>query len=527
MVKPEREMYFYRDPMFDTITFLLIAAFLLLLNAFFVLAEFAAVKARPTQMEALAAAGSRRAKRMQHIQTHLDQYLSVCQIGITLASIGLGFVCEPALAALVKPGVRGLGLGEAAPAASHGLASIIAYLLISFLHIVIGELVPKSMAIRKTEQAALLTSYPLSVFYYLFIVPLWVLNSSANGVLFLLRIPSITKHAEHSEDEVRIILDRSQSGGMMSFRRLLYIENVLDMGGLTVRNAMQSRSKTVILRPEMPLAERDAVIARYRYSRYPVLTEGQAHPEGFIHLKDLYLAARAGKPVDNLRDFIRPALKCQDQAPLETILAEMQRKGIHLAIIFNAQQTWSGIITLEDVLEEVVGTIEEEYPVFPPIRLTHAFSSAEQVILEVEGDTIISATRNALLRLAPGILPVPVTEIMPHIAERERTGSSYVGRRLAIPHARLPNISRPLVMVARLKRPIPAPTPASGETIRFLFIMLTPADTPRMHQIFLSCIAQLFESDFLEGRLVAAKTPPELYGAICAVEQATDGAVQT
>jgi CBS domain containing-hemolysin-like protein/mannitol/fructose-specific phosphotransferase system IIA component (Ntr-type) len=503
--------------------YLLLAVLLLLLNAFFVLAEFAIVKARPTQMEALAAKGNRLAKRVLYIQTHIDQFLSVCQIGITLASIGLGFVGEPSLAALIKPVMERLGTGTAANIASHGAAVLIAYVLISYLHIVLGEQVPKCMAIRRTDKAALFTVYPLLVCYYLFFFPLWLLNISVNAVLYLLRIPPIKGHTLHSEDEIRIILDQSQSSGMMSFRRLLYIENVLDMSELVVRNAMQPRGKTRFFSETATREEIDACIAKYRYSRYPVVSCDTQAPLGYIHVKDLYLADSSGKKASDIKTLIRPALQVKEGQMLEEVLSEMQRKGNHVGFVFDENKQWTGIITLEDVLEEVVGTIEEEFPVEPSVALRSSLSSAAQIVLDVEGDTIITSTRNTLSRLAPGVLPLPLDEIMPHIAQRERAASSYVGKRLAIPHARLKNISRPVVVVARLKSPIAAPGLSGGrDMVHFLFIVLTPADAPRVHQIILARIAGLFESGFFETRMDEAGTPQELFDAIGAVEQATD-----
>ncbi len=502
--------------------YLLLAVLLLLLNAFFVLAEFAIVKARPTQMEALAAKGNRLAKRVLHIQSRIDQFLSVCQIGITLASIGLGFVGEPSLAALIKPVMERIGMGDTANAASHGVAVLIAYIVISFLHIVLGEQVPKCMAIRRTDKAALITVYPLLVCYYVFFFPLWILNISVNAVLYILRIPPIKGHTLHSEDEVRIILDQSQSSGMMSFRRLLFIENVLDMSELTVRNAMQPREKVRFFLDSATRAEVDACIAKYRYSRYPVVSKDAESPRGYIHVKDLYLADRSGGGTGEIKSFIRPALHAQEGQLLEDVLSEMQRKGNHLAFVFKEDKRWSGIITLEDVLEEVVGTIEEEFPVEASVALTSSLSSAKQIVLDVEGDSIISATRNALSRLAANVLPLPLDEIMPHIAQRERAASSYVGNRLAIPHARLKNIVRPVVVVARLKTPIPAAGLSGREVVRFLFIVLTPAESPRVHQIILARIAGLFESGFFETRMDDAATPQELFEAIGAVEQTSD-----
>jgi CBS domain containing-hemolysin-like protein/mannitol/fructose-specific phosphotransferase system IIA component (Ntr-type) len=497
--------------------YLVLAILLILLNAFFVLAEFAAVKMRPTQVEALAEAGNRRAKTVERIQAHLDEYLSVCQVGITLASIGLGFVGEPAFATLLYPLVRRIGLaGLAAGITAHSISVALAYLLVSFLHIVIGELVPKSVAIRSTEKAALRTAFPMLVFRYVFILPILLLNTTVNGILRIFRMPPVTDHAAHSEEEIRIILDQSQSSGMLSFRRLLHIENVLDMGSLTVRNAMRARRLVRYLSLENTRAQNDSVIAEYRFSRYPLLGDDPEKPLGYVHVKDLLLAEHSGKSTDNLKTFVRPCLSFREQDPLEQRLSEMQRKAAHMALVFAEDGRWTGIITLEDAIEEVIGTVEEEYPTEPTIRLSDLLTP-DHTLLDIEGTSIQSATRNALQRIGVQDLPVSRDAIMLSIVDRERLGSSYVGRRLAIPHARLSRLAQPMVIVGRMKNPIPAPVP--GEDINLLFILLTPADTPRIHQILLSHIAGIFESDFLEGRLEDATTPAELHNVIVTAEQ--------
>jgi len=501
--------------------YFLLALVLLFLNAFFVLAEFAAVKARPTQIEVLADKGSRRAKAMQRVQAHLDEYLSVCQVGITLASIGLGFVGEPAFAELILPAVKWLGItGVATRITAHAVAITVAYLVVSFLHIVLGELVPKSVAIRRTEGAALFAAYPLVFFRYVFIVPIWLLNSTVNVILRLFRLAPVAGHGVHSEDEIRIILDQAQTGGMLSFRRLLHIENVLDMGTLNVRNAMRPRKLVRTLSFTKPHAENDRIISEHRYSRYPLVGDDPEKPLGYVHVKDLFLAERAGKSTDDLRAFLRSCLLFREHDPLEQRLSEMQRKACHMALVLAENGAWSGILTLEDALEEVVGTIEEEYPTEAPIRLADLLSP-EHTLLDVEGESILSAARNALQRIGTSGLPMTMDAIMVSVSERERLGSSYVGRRLAIPHARLSRLSDPMVIVARLKNPIPAPV--QGEDINLLFLLLTPVDTPRIHQILLSHIAGIFESDYLEGRLESATTAKELHAVICTAEQVVLG----
>lgn len=501
--------------------YLLIAVFLLVLNAFFVLAELTAIKARPTLMESLAAKGNRRARLVERIQANLDEFLSVCQVGITLASIGLGFVGEPAFAALIEPAVSIVGItGVATRITSHAVAIAIAYFLVSYLHIILGELVPKSIAIRDTERLALLMAYPMMIFRSIFIVPIWLLNTTVNAILRLFRLPLVSGPGAHTQDEIRIILDHSQSSGMLSFRQLLHIENVLDMGALTVRNAMRARRLVRFLRLGMSRAEAEKLIGENRFSRYPVIEKDSEKPLGYIHVKDLFLADRAGKPTDDLRPFIRPCLQAREEHPLEHLLSEMQRKACHMALVFAKDGAWTGIITLEDAIEEVIGTIEEEYPIEPPVRLSDLLS-VERTFLEVEGDSILSAARNALQNIRASDLPLSREAIMLSVIEREKLGSSYIGKGLAIPHARLMILANPMVIVARLKSPIPAP--AAGESISLLFLLLTPADTPRIHQILLSHIAGIFESEFLEGRLETAATPLELYNVICTAEQVVLG----
>lgn len=500
--------------------YLLIAVLMLLLNALFVLAEFAAVKARPTQIEALAENGDPRAKVMMYIHGHLDQYLSVCQIGITLASIGLGFVGEPAIAALIEPLLKKITNVPVPAAAVHGISVAIAYLVVSFLHIVIGELVPKSIAIRRTERAALLTAYPLTFFHFIFRLPLVILNETANFILRLMRIPPAQGHDDHSEDEVRLILDDSHAKGMMSLRRLLYIENILDMGTLRIRNAMRGKGKVQCMNTGMTRDEVAAVALKYRYSRYPVLGTDADQPLGYVHVKDLFLPGE--QHADWLTRAVRPCLQVKEGDHLETVLAQMQSKGQHMAIVYQDNGIWSGMITLEDILEEVVGTIEEEYPVEQRVRLTEILSSPEHVIADASGVSIAAAVRDTLSRIGKSHIPLPLEEVVQRIIEREKVASSCVGHEFAIPHARLKNIDTAFVFFARMKTPFTVSTGKGRESVTYLFILLTPEDQPRIHQTLLSHIARLFSSGYFECRLADAANPKQLFDVICTVEQSTD-----
>ncbi len=497
--------------------YLAIAAGLIVLNAFFVIAEFTAVKARPTLIEALAAKGNRRARLVERTQINLVEFLSVCQVGITFTSVGLGFVGEPAFAQLIEPAFRNLGMGGAASTiTAHSIAIAVAYIVVSFLHIILGELVPKSVAIQKTESFALMMAYPMAIFRIIFIAPIWFLNGTVNLILRLFRLPKVNETGAHTQDEIRIILDHSQSSGMLSFRQLLHIENVLDMGTLVVRNAFRARRLVQSLRVGMSRAEIESVISHNKYSRYPLIGPNPDLPLGYIHVKDLLLAELSGRQISDLKPFARIGLRAQEGDSLEPLLAEMQRKACHMVFVFSKSGQWTGIITLEDALEEVVGTIEEEFPLEPQVRLADLLSP-RHVFLDVEGETILVAARKALGMVKEEELPISRETIMLSLEEREKLASSYIGKGLAIPHARLSSLIQPMVIVARLKTPFPAP--AADEVISLLFILLTPSETPRIHQILLSHIAGIFESEFLEGRLESASSPQELYSVISTAEQ--------
>lgn len=502
----------------EIIIYVTLVIILVALNGFFVLAEFASVKIRPTQMEALVANGDKRAKSMKQIQHHLDEYLSVCQVGITLTSVGLGFVGEPAFARIVTPVLKIIGGENVSEIIIHSTAITMGFLIVSFLHIVFGELIPKSISIRATEKSALLIAEPMIFFRHLFILPIWILNSSVNFVLKIAGFANKGTVEHHSEDEIRIILEQSQSGGMMSFRGLLLMENVLDMEYLKVKNAMQYKTKVKSLTTSMAKEEINSVINENKFSRYPVIDEETKLPVGYIHIKDLYFAELKGENSYNLKNYVKQYIRVKEDEPLKQLLTQMQRTANHMAVVFDANDNWTGILTLEDALEEVVGTIEEEYPLEQPVYLSD-YMTPERVLLNVEGCSVIDVVQNALRGMKKDELPLPCEVIMKSIMERERLGETYVGHGLCIPHARIKGIEKPVTAFVRLKTPIPAPTKKSDEMILYLFIIITPIDLPRIHQKLLSRIAGIFESDFLENKLDDDISAKDLYNAIYIAEQ--------
>jgi magnesium and cobalt exporter, CNNM family len=329
---------------------------LVLLNGFFVLAEFALVKVRPTQIEPYIAKGDRRAKLARHMIRHLDAYLSSTQLGVTLSSLALGWIGEPAFAWVFEPLLR--HFIEPTEAVLRSLSIAVAFMTITVLHIVIGELAPKSIAIRRAERAALLTAVPLFVFYKLTFPVIWLLNKAANGLLRLLGIaPASESEGSHTEEELRLLL-ASAAGNPLPLRKREMLDRVFELSSKVARQVMVPRSEVVYLSTTAPL---EASLERARssgYTRYPITLGGLDDVAGFVHIKDLF---RAATPPSSLLDVARKLEFIPETMPLDRLLQKMQRQRIHFAAVVDEYGGVSGIISLEDVLESVVGELRDEF----------------------------------------------------------------------------------------------------------------------------------------------------------------------
>jgi CBS domain containing-hemolysin-like protein/mannitol/fructose-specific phosphotransferase system IIA component len=481
---------------------------LLLLNAFFVLAEFSIVKVRATRVAELVAAGNRRARVLVGIQERLDEYLSVCQVGITLASVALGMVGKEATDVILGHDPRSwvgtvVGIG-------------ISLLVVSGSHIVLGEQVPKLVALRVPDRFALLSAAPLKFFHVVFYPALWVLTALANGILRLLGVSHPTRETLPSEAELRIILDRSQEGGMMSFRRLLFMENVFDFGGLSVRDAMRPRSVIKCLDAGAPWEKNLEQIRASRFTRYPLTTAGVDRPVGFVHLKDVLVRGDSCAP--DLAALTRPLLTAVETAPLEALLVDMQRRRNHAALVLDDKGQWTGFLTLEDVIEELVGTIRDEFEDEEPVRLADALT-LERIHLDIEADSPLHALRLALSRMKPESLPMPMAEILQAVEFRERQVGTYLGDGVGMPHARVTGLTKPFVMLLRSASGVTCA--GTSEKGHILFVLLTPAGQARIHQRLQSTIATLMnESEYVKDRLMTATTAAEVLDVIRTGEQA-------
>ena len=338
-------------------------SFLLIgLNAFFVAAEFAIVKVRPTQLKELRNAGNPLAGVALGLSQQLDVYLSVCQVGITLASLGLGWIGEPAFAHLIEPSLR--GLGQWAHFTSHALAIPIAFLLITILHIVLGELVPKSIALRQAPFLAIATALPMRFFYILFYPLLGILNRLSNLILFLIRFPAAKRDpdAAISEEEFRLILKDTSERGTFSPERALLIRRALDFAGHRARDIMIPKSAIVTMSMARPLEENLKIARDSGHTRFPLTRDNDlSEVLGIIHLKEVIWVLEDKLGPINLFDLVKPVLFIAEHEPIAATLRRFKAQNIHLGLVVAEKAQVTGLLTLEDILEKIVGDLPEDY----------------------------------------------------------------------------------------------------------------------------------------------------------------------
>lgn len=330
---------------------------LVLLNGFFVAAEFAIVKVRSSQIAL--EKGNLSKSAAENIINNLDGYLAATQLGITLASLGLGWVGEDVMSEIILRTMSALGL-TLSESLAHSISLPIAFAILTILHIVFGELAPKSLAIRYPASTTLKISLALRVFYMIFKPFIWLLNGFANMILRLFGVKPISEQEIHSEEELRLIIAESEEGGAIEPEERELIQNVFDFDDRIVRQVMVPRVKISGLRAFFSLQEAMDVILKEGYSRYPVFENSLDEIIGIVHAKDVLTAyfQRTGK---NLKEVMRPAHFIPESKPIDALLREFQRRKTQMAIVVSEFGGTIGIVTLEDILEELVGEIQDEH----------------------------------------------------------------------------------------------------------------------------------------------------------------------
>lgn len=346
---------------------LFIALLLVGLNGVFVAAEFSLVKVRKTRLAELAENGSGRAQTALDVTSHLDAYLSACQLGITLASLGLGWLGEPAVSALIEPLFTGIAGWSSIY--THTISITISFSLISLLHIVLGELVPKSLAIQKAEGTALGTAGFLKSFYWVCYPIIWSLNSLANLVLRIWKIePANEADLSHSEEELRMIVDASQRHGYLDKLEGKLLDNVFEFSDRNASEVMVPRQDMVCIFIQDTFEEILEVIKEFGHTRYLLCDDDKDHVLGLVHMRDiLRLQEETGeKDISRIR---RDVLAVPEGMPISHLVQRMRSQHTHMAVVVDEFGGTAGLVTIEDMLEELVGEIYDEFELEqPPIQ---------------------------------------------------------------------------------------------------------------------------------------------------------------
>ncbi len=390
---------------------LLLVVFLVLANGFFVASEFALVAVRRSRIETLASTGNKTARRLLDILNNLNAYISATQLGITLASLGLGWIGEPAVARLIeyplllfaeKTGQQLL----ATPAVIHTIAFTIAFSIITFLHIVFGELAPKTIALELAEKVAFIIALPMQIFYKVFYYPIKILDWTGTKVVRLLGFESASEHGSgYTEDEIRRLIKISSERGLLKEEEGKLIDKIFEFSETTVKEAMVPRTEMAAIPANLSLEEIVKAFQQYGYSRLPVYRNSIDDIIGFIHSKNVLPYLLRPKSF-RLEKVLQKPMYVIDTARLEDVLRRMQREKFHFGFVVDEHGGIEGIITLEDLLEEIVGDISDE----------HDEEVNEQIIPQPDGSYILDgalAVRDFNRRLGGNL---PISEVYTTIA---------------------------------------------------------------------------------------------------------------
>ncbi|WP_160035178.1 hemolysin family protein [Paenibacillus sp. An7] len=341
-----------------TITNLFLLVILIGLTAFFVASEFAVVKIRMSQIDQLIAEGNKKAVLAKKVVADLDYYLSACQLGITVTALGLGALGKPTVERLLYPLFDYLQVpGSIASAASYAIA----FIFVTFLHVVVGEMAPKTVAIQYAEKMTMLLAAPLYGFGKVMYPFIWALNGASRVLLRAFGVKAAEHDQAYSEDELRIIMNQSYEGGEINQTKLAYMENVFSFDERVARDIMVPRTELITLDKDMQYADIIPILDQYNYSRYPVIEAGDKDRiAGVVNVKKM-LPYIVSEKESTLADFIRELPYVVENTRIQDAMIKMQQQQVHMAVVIDEYGGTSGILTMEDILEEIVGEIRDEF----------------------------------------------------------------------------------------------------------------------------------------------------------------------
>ncbi|MGG4546506.1 hemolysin family protein [Rossellomorea marisflavi] len=387
---------------------LVLVAILIGLTAFFVASEFAIVKVRKSQIEQLVEEGNRNAIAAKKIITNLDEYLSACQLGITVTALGLGWIGEPAIAGILEPLLSKIPASEAL---SHGISVGIAFTLMTFLHVVVGELAPKTVAIQKAESLALLFARPLITFYRILYPFIWVLNGSARVVTRMFGLKAASEHdGAHSEEELRLIVSESYKSGEINQSEFKYVNNIFEFNERSAKEIMVPRTEIVTLSADDPIDTLLELVQEEKFTRYPITDGDKDHITGFINVKEVFTdLLHKDTELRPLGSYVRPIIQVLETIPIHVLLLRMQKEQTYVAILLDEYGGTSGLVTIEDIVEEIVGEIRDEFdmdetPQIRKIKDNHFILDGKVLVSELKDILGIDVTEDDVDTLGGWIL---------------------------------------------------------------------------------------------------------------------------
>jgi CBS domain containing-hemolysin-like protein len=339
---------------------LLIIAILLAFTGFFVSYEFAIVKVRSTRIDQLVLEGNKSAVIAKSIISNLDEYLSACQLGITITALGLGWLGEPTVDQIIHPLLKSLHLPESIASIT---SFILAFACVTFIHVVVGELAPKTFAIQKAEKLTLIFARPMMLFYRIMYPFIKALNGSARFVVGLFGLKPATEHENaHSEEELQLIISESYKSGEINQSEYKYVNNIFEFDDRVAKEIMVPRTEIVVFDQNQTLKECLEIVSIENYTRYPVIDGEKDHIVGMINMKEVLTEYIKGMNVEtSIGKYVRPVIQVIESIPIQTLLVKMQKERVHMAILIDEYGGTAGLVTVEDILEEIVGDIRDEF----------------------------------------------------------------------------------------------------------------------------------------------------------------------
>ncbi len=367
---------------------LVIIAILIAFTAFFVASEFAIIRVRSSKIDQLMEEGNKNAIAAKKIITNLDEYLSACQLGITITALGIGWLGEETIHEILLPLFHFIHIPEAAVTI---LSFSISFAIITFLHVVVGELAPKTFAIHKAELITLIAARPLIAFYKVLYPFIWVLNGSARIITRMFGLKPISENdLAHSEEELRIIVSESFKSGEINQSEFKYVNKIFDFDDRIAKEIMVPRTEIISLEQASSLDDLMEVIQGEQFTRYPITDGDKDHIIGMINVKEIMTALIRSKDLSakKLDSYIRPVIRVIETIPIHDLLVKMQKERIHMAILMDEYGGTSGLVTVEDIIEEIVGDIRDEFdmdeiPSIQKVKENHFILDAKLLITQV------------------------------------------------------------------------------------------------------------------------------------------------